>query len=74
MDHGAEHGRPGRMSGSDLVAEGGRSLHYSDKDASGVGEHNANQWGFTGAGLITTTTGDPSAYATCRTTSSCTLS
>lgn len=49
--------------GSDLVAEGWGSLHYTDNDAFGVGSNNANQWGFTASGLLTTPAGDLATYA-----------
>ena len=56
--------QPGNCFGAALVAEGWGSVHYNDNDAFGLDpDHsNANAWGYTGDGILTTPAGDVVRY------------
>lgn len=55
---------PGDCFGNQLVAEGWGSIHYRDNDLFGHGpdDNNANSWGFTAHGRLTTPDGGVAVY------------
>jgi hypothetical protein len=55
--------QPGVCFGNQLVGEGWGTLHYTDNDAAGTADPNANAFGFMGSGTVTAPSGNTLKYS-----------